>query len=185
MTIRSVVRHILYPVKVLPAEEAYRLWASDAIDDEIDNTIQYIKKIKKVNPASEIILYVYAPVLLPGSAIFEEAKKFGFDFPRTLDEWASPQWRILDLRKKPMTPWLKSHHIRKIRNFERVLNATYPSVTDLRLTDLRRRVLKIFSGWRYQTDFYAAPYEIRFLLSTIFRYRQPELEGAAQFPTTS
>ncbi len=158
---------------------------SDAVDDEIDSTIQYIKKIKSVNPASEIILYVYAPVLLPGAAIFKEAKQLGFDFPRTLDEWASPQWRILDLRRKPMTPWLKPRHIRKIRNFERVLNATFPSVTDLRLTDVRRQFLKILSAWRYHADFYGAPYEIRFFLSTIFKYRQPELEGAAQFPTTS
>ncbi len=158
---------------------------SGNVDDEIDTTIRFIKKIKNVNPKSEIILYVYAPVLVPGATIFEEATKYGFEFPRTLDEWTDPRWKILDLRKKPITPWIKPEHIRKIRNFERVLNATYPSVTDLHLTDSGRRVLSMLGGWRYRRDFYAAPFEIRFFLSTVFNYRQPELEGAAQYPATS
>jgi anaerobic magnesium-protoporphyrin IX monomethyl ester cyclase len=154
---------------------------SEDVDADIERDIQFIKKIKRVNPSSEIIFYVYAPVLLPGAAIFEEAKKFGFDYPKTLDEWMEPKWLNLDLRKKPMTSWIKSRHIQKIRNFERVLNARYPSVSDLRLTEPKRKFMKLLSNWRYSTDFYTAPYEIRFFLSRIFKYRQPDLEGAPQY----
>jgi hypothetical protein len=80
---------------------------------------------------------------------------------------------------------MKARHVRKIRNFERVLNAQYPSISDLRLTSSKRSFLKRFSTWRYNHDFFAAPLEIRFLLSTLFKYRQPELEGAAQYPAAS
>ncbi len=157
---------------------------SASVDDEIDRTIQFVKRIKRTNPLSEIILYVYAPVLLPGAVIFEEAKRHGFSFPRTLDEWTNPDWQVLDLRKKPMTPWLSIQQARKIGNFERVLNAVYPSVTDLRLRNWHRRFLKALSHWRYRLDFYYSPYEIRFFLSTMFNYRQPELEGATQVQST-
>jgi len=158
---------------------------SEDVDGDIDRDIQFIKRIKRVNPSSEIIFYVYAPVLLPGAAIFEEAKRFGFDYPKTLDEWVEPQWQSLDLRKKPMTPWIKPRHVAKIRNFERVINARFPSISDLRLTEPKRKILKVVSSWRYENDIFTAPYEIRFLLSKVFNYRQPELEGAAQYPATS
>ena len=154
---------------------------SEDIDGDIERDIQFIRKIKRVNPKSEIIFYVYAPVLLPGAAIFEEAKKFGFDYPKTLDEWTEPKWLNLDLRKTPMTPWVKPRHVQRIRNFERVLNAQFPSISDLRLTEQKRQFLKILSNWRYSSGFYNAPFEIRFFLSRVFKYRQPELEGAPQY----
>jgi anaerobic magnesium-protoporphyrin IX monomethyl ester cyclase len=158
---------------------------SEDIDGDIERDIQFIKKIKAINPRSEIIFYVYAPVLLPGSVLFEESQRRGFAYPKTLEEWAQPQWLHLDLRKRPMTPWLKPRHIEKIRNFERVLNANFPSITDLRLTGPKRQFLRWLSGWRYERDYYVAPYEIRFFLSKVFRYRQPELEGAPQYSSHS
>jgi anaerobic magnesium-protoporphyrin IX monomethyl ester cyclase len=158
---------------------------SEDLDGDIERDIRFIRKIKAVNPASEIIFYVYAPVLLPGAALFEEARRWGFDYPKTLEEWTRPQWLHLDLRKAPMTPWLKPRHIEKIRNFERVLNAYYPSITDLKLTEPKRRFLRWLSSWRYDHEQFRAPYEIRFFLSKVFRYRRPEQEGAAQYPAGS
>ncbi|MBI1803494.1 MAG: cobalamin B12-binding domain-containing protein [Ignavibacteriae bacterium] len=154
---------------------------STDVDASIERDIQYIRKIKEINPFAEIIFYVYAPVFLPGATIFEEAKKHGFDYPRTLEEWVSPEWQHLDLRKESATPWLRPHHLIKIRNFERVLNAYYPTVSDLKLTAAKKQFLRMLSGWRYRRNFYTAPYEIRFVLSKILKYRQPEIEGAEQY----
>lgn len=153
------------------------------VDRCIDHDIGYIRRVKEINEHAEIIFYVYAPVYLPGSRIFEEAKAYGFEYPKTLDEWVSPKWQHLDLRKESATPWLKTHHIVKIRNFERVLNAYYPTVSDLKITAARKRFLRLLSGWRYNLKFYSAPYEIRFVLSKLLRYRQPEIEGAEQYGT--
>ena len=50
-----------------------------------------------------------------------------------------------------------------VRNFERVINAFYPTVTDPRLTGWRRTVLKAVSAWRYRLQWYNAPYELRAL----------------------
>ncbi len=158
---------------------------SESIDDDIERDIRFIKQIKVLNPKSEIIFYIYAPVLLPGAEMFEEAKSLGFDYPKTLDEWTESKWQNLDLRRTPSTPWMKQRHIRKIRNFERVLNAQYPSVSDLRISEPKRKFLKSLSNWRYANDLYAAPFEIRFFLSRVFKYRRPELEGAPQYPAAS
>jgi len=154
---------------------------SSNVEADIDRDIRYIRKIKEVNPLAEIIFYVYAPVLLPGAKIFEEAKKHGFDYPKTLEEWVSPQWQHLDLRKESATPWLRPRHIMRIRNFERVLNAYYPTVSDLKITAAKKTFLRVLSGWRYRMGIYNAPYEIRFVLSKVLKYRQPEIEGAEQY----
>lgn len=154
---------------------------TENIDARIEHDIQFIRKIKEVNPQSEIIIYTYAPVLLPGAALYEESLKYSFHYPTTLEEWVSPKWQVFDLRKNPTTPWLKSHHFRKIRNFERVLNAYYPTTSDLKITLAKKKFLRALSGWRYNLQFYGAPYEIRFFLSKVFKYRQPEIEGAEQY----
>ena len=151
------------------------------IDKHIEHDVNFIRKIKEINPASEIIIYIYAPVLLPGAQLFELTVKHGFRFPETLDQWISPAWQTFDLRKSSMTPWLKARQVRKVRNFERVLNASYPTLTDLKITETRKKLLRWISNWRYKLRFYAAPFEVRFILSKVMKYRQPEIEGAPQY----
>ena len=156
---------------------------SEDVESDIERDIRFIRTIKQVNPQSEIIFYIYAPVLLPSSPLFQEAKRFGFDYPARLEDWMKPQWQHFDLRKNPMTPWLRGRHIARIRNFERVINASFPTITDIKMTERKRRFLSAVSSWRYNLEFYSAPHEIRFLLSKVFKYRQPELEGAGQYFT--
>ena len=149
---------------------------SDDVDRDIDRDIRFIRKVKQINPKSEIILYMYAPVVFEDSELSRTAKQYGFEFPQTLEDWMKPSWQKFDLRKTPVIPWLKSHHYRKIRSFERVLNGYYPTATDVKLTKFRQSLLHTASAWRYRTSTYSFPLEIRVLLR-MFRYRQPELEG--------
>jgi anaerobic magnesium-protoporphyrin IX monomethyl ester cyclase len=66
--------------------------------------------------------------------------------------------------------------IRKIRNFETVLNGAYPTVSDIRFNELKRRVIQLVAGVRYRTNLYKYPYEIK-LLHRLWKYRQPEIQG--------
>ncbi|MCZ6775600.1 MAG: radical SAM protein, partial [Ignavibacteria bacterium] len=149
---------------------------SDDIDVDIDRDIKFIRRIKEINSASEIILYMYAPVVFEDSELSHVAHDHGFQFPRTLEDWMKPKWQKFDLRKTPAIPWIKPRHYRKIRSFERVLNGYYPTATDLKLTKFRQTILRAASKWRYQTSTYQFPLEIMVLLR-MFHYRQPELEG--------
>lgn len=142
----------------------------------IESTIQFIRKVKAINPATEIILYMYTPVAEFESPMMQEAIAQGFQFPRTLDEWASDEWAEKSMRRSPGTPWSVDPIRNKVRNFETVINAFYPTVTDMRLQGAMRSLLKVVSGWRYQLEFYSAPYELK-ILQKLIQYRRPETTG--------
>lgn len=146
------------------------------VQAQIDFEIDFIKKVKAVNPATEIILYTYSPVPTEGSALFKQVTDLGFKFPQTLEDWVSPAWENFDMRKNPLTPWLTPEMIDQIRNFETVLNGAYPTVTDFRLNRVKRAAIQAIAGLRYRMNIYKYPYEIK-LLHKLWRYRQPEIQG--------
>ena len=143
--------------------------------EDIESTIRFIRKVKEVNPETEIIFYMYSPVPKDG-VLFDEAKQLGFRFPETLDEWVGGYWQQFDLRRDPQNPWLDPKFKRRIRDFERVLNAYYPTSTDLSLTGLKRTALKLLGSWRYKTRIYSYPLELR-AFHRFFRYQRPETAG--------
>jgi radical SAM superfamily enzyme YgiQ (UPF0313 family) len=142
---------------------------------DIDRTFRFIRRIKEVNDVAEIILYPYTPVPVEGQ-LYDEAKVAGFAFPETLDEWASPKWIQFSERTTTALPWLALATQRKIGNFQRVLHAAYPTVTDPRLTGARRALLRIAGSWRYKLQFYRNPIELK-ILNRIFPHARPEVTG--------
>jgi anaerobic magnesium-protoporphyrin IX monomethyl ester cyclase len=146
------------------------------VEAQIDRDIEYIKEIKNINPDTEIIIYVYSPVATEGSEMYEKVKAAGFKFPEKLEDWLEPAWQNFDLRKNPLTPWLTPAMIDKILGFETVLNARFPTVSDFRLTPVKRKILRTLSSIRYHKSFYKLPYELK-ALQRIWKYRQPEIEG--------
>lgn len=148
----------------------------EKVMEQIDRDIAYIKELKSINPDTEIIIYVYSPVPTEGSELYEAVTKSGFRFPDKLEDWLSPSWQNFDLRKNPLTPWLTSAMVDKIQGFETVLNAQYPSVSDFRLTPVKRSILRFLSGVRYQQNIFTLPYELK-VLQRLWKYRQPEIEG--------
>jgi len=143
---------------------------------DIDNTIGFIRQIKKINPATELIFYIYTPVPHDRSELLKVANELGFRFPQTLAEWASDEWETFAHRRDPNLPYLKDGLRRKVRDFEAVINAYYPTVTDIRLQGWMRYVLKGLSGVRYQTGWYQRPYELK-ALQRFVQYRRPETTG--------
>ena len=148
----------------------------EKVMQQIDQDIAYIKQIKEINPATEIIIYVYSPVATEGSELYKQVSASGFKFPDQLEEWLAPAWQNFDLRKNPLTPWLTSAMVEKVMGFETVLNAQYPSVSDFRLTPGKRKAMRLLSGFRYRKNIFRFPYEIK-ILQRLWKYRQPEIEG--------
>ncbi|MDA2929726.1 B12-binding domain-containing radical SAM protein [Acidobacteria bacterium AH-259-O06] len=145
---------------------------------DVETTINFIRKLKKLNPATEIILYAYTPVPLDAGEgdLYERAKAAGFTFPTTLDDWVLGTWQKFALRREPDTPWCDGKIYKKVRNFERVVNAYYPTTTDMKLTGVRKTILKTFGGWRYHLHFYDYPIELQ-VLQKLFSYQRPETTG--------
>ena len=123
---------------------------------DLNDTLQFIRTLKRINPATEIVMYTYTPV--PGDGtLLREATAADFAFPQTLDEWASPAWEQTSMRRGDGLPWITREVRSRARNFERVLNAYYPTVTNARLGSGARAVLRGASAWRYLLQWYAAP----------------------------
>ena len=80
-------------------------------EQDLNDTVAFIRKVKQVNPAAEIIMYLYTPVPLSGE-LFEQAKANGFAFPETLEGWISPEW--LDSRRDAAPPCPGSSSLCKI-----------------------------------------------------------------------
>jgi anaerobic magnesium-protoporphyrin IX monomethyl ester cyclase len=155
----------------LPAPTEAQVW------QQINDEIAFIKEIKEINPATEIVIYVYTPVPTEGSDLYLESEARGFSFPRTLDEWMEPQWLNFDLHREFLTPWLKPEMIRYIHDFETVIHAQYPTVSDYKLSRWQRKLIKIVSAARYKLNLFSYPYELKALMKFWLRYRQPEIQG--------
>ena len=150
---------------------------SEKVRAQIEADIRFIKEIKSINPSTEIIIYVYSPVPTKESDLYHTITAQGFRFPQSLEDWLSPTWLQFDQRKNPLTPWLKPDMVRRIKNFETVLNAYYPTQSDTKLTTMQRKVMRVLSSLRYQFSIYLLPLELRLLQKFWLRYRQPEWEG--------
>ncbi|NJD23172.1 MAG: B12-binding domain-containing radical SAM protein [Melioribacter sp.] len=148
-----------------------------SVMNQIDSDINFIREIKRINPDTEVIIYIYSPVPTLDSELFKQASNKGFKFPEKLEDWINPHWEKFDLRKNPLTPWLNKSMVNRIKNFETVLNGYYPTVSDIKLSELQRKIIKLVSVIRYKTKIYTIPYEIKFLQRYWLRYRQPEIEG--------
>ncbi len=144
-------------------------------EKDLADTIEFIRQVKKVNPATEIIMYLYTPVPLEGE-LYEEAKADGFAFPETLEAWLDPAWLSFTQRRSTQMPWIKRTLQQQIYDFERVINAYYPTSTDIKLTGLRRQLLRLASSWRYHTRFYHFPVELR-AMHKLIAYQRPETSG--------
>lgn len=144
-------------------------------EGDIRVTMEFIRKVKTVNPHAEIIMYLYTPVPLSGD-LYDEAVAEGFRFPGTLEEWISPKWSNFSQRRSLAMPWMKQPLQQRLHDFERVLNAYYPTATDPKLNKIWRAILRVASSWRYQLRFYRFPLELR-LLHHVISYQRPETSG--------
>jgi radical SAM superfamily enzyme YgiQ (UPF0313 family) len=144
-------------------------------EGDIRGTMEFIRKVKRVNPRAEIIMYLYTPVPLSGD-LYDEAVAEGFSFPRTLEEWIQPEWRDFSQRRSTTMPWMKQPLQQRLHDFERVLNAYYPTATDPKLTNLWRVLLRSTSALRYHLRLYRFPIELR-ALHRVISYQRPETSG--------
>ncbi len=141
-------------------------------EEDSEQTMAFIRKVKKVNPATEVILYMYTPVPLSGT-LFDEAKAKGFAFPESLEAWIGDDWKEFSQRRSAQVPWVQDPLRKRIHGFEQVLNAYYPTSTDITITGVKRGMLRALGSWRYHSGFYQYPIELK-VFHKLFGYRRPE-----------
>ena len=143
--------------------------------EQMKRDFEYIRKIKAINPKSEIILYLYTPVVLPGE-LNQSASQAGFRYPENLEAFIGEDWQRLEKRRGKRLPWGRRTHHDRLEAFETVLNAYYPTATDPNLKKWQRLSLKALAFWRFKSRCYSGPLELK-ALQKWFRYMRPEVEG--------
>ena len=139
-------------------------------DKDIKITFDFIKQVKQINSATEIILYLYSPEPVEGE-LLDAATAGGFHFPQSLEEWVGGDWKDFAHRHNPHTPWLKPYHRQKVVDFGQVLNAYFPTTTNPNLVGWRKYLVKAAASWRYQLGFYRYPLELK-LLDRVVNYQR-------------
>ncbi len=137
-------------------------------------TLGFIRKLKTINPKSEIIIYHYTPV--PQRTAMYGDIDGQVQFPVSPEEWATKKWMDFTLRIDPNTPWLTRKTKNLIDNFELVVSSRWPTVQDIRAPRWSRALLKSLSSWRYAAKIYAFPKELRWAQQFI-TLRKPKQES--------
>jgi radical SAM superfamily enzyme YgiQ (UPF0313 family) len=141
---------------------------------DTNETLAFIRKIKRLNPTSEIIIYHYTPT--PQRETMYGEIDGQIEFPTTPDEWATRRWMDFTLRIDPATPWLKRKTKALIDNFETVVSSRWPTVQDIRAPRWSRSMLKTLSSWRYAAKIYANPVELKWA-NQFIDLRKPKQES--------
>jgi len=139
-------------------------------EGETEKTFEFIRHIKRVHPATEVMIYIYTP--LPqrqdeqnATAIRAERALIDCDgrpvvFPKTADGWAEPQW--VDYWCHQGAPWLSERLRRRIVDFTTVLGCRYPTIMDVKASVWGNSTLRALASWRYRFRRYDDPWELRF-----------------------
>jgi radical SAM superfamily enzyme YgiQ (UPF0313 family) len=143
-------------------------------DQDLRINMQFIRKLKSVNPEAEIIVQHYTPTPHPDGMYGEIDGKI--QFPKTPEEWATPRWFNFTVRQDPALPWLPRRTKRLIDAFETVLACRWPTIQDSRISRWARATLKGLSWWRYKLNVYAWPFELE-LAQKLLRPRNPKVES--------
>jgi len=141
---------------------------------DTNETLRFIRRIKRINPDAEIIIQHYSPTPQPGSMYGEVDGKISF--PNSPGEWATKAWMEYTLRIDTRAPWMRHRTKKLIDNFETVVAARWPTVQDIRAPRWGRLLLQALSAWRYALRLYRFPVELRWAQQFI-DLRKPKRES--------
>ncbi|MGH9440040.1 MAG: B12-binding domain-containing radical SAM protein, partial [Terriglobia bacterium] len=136
--------------------------------------MQFIRKLKRLNPDCEIVFQHYTPV--PQRDRMYGGVEAQIQFPASADEWATDRWQRFATQKDPSTPWLRPRTKRLIDNFELVVSSRWPTVQDIRLPAWGRRTLEFLGNWRYRSRIYSFPFELKWA-QRVINLRKPKVES--------
>jgi anaerobic magnesium-protoporphyrin IX monomethyl ester cyclase len=100
----------------------------DDPDAEIDNTLRFIRRLKRANPSMELISHFYTPTPQRAGTYGDVDPLSGT--PDRLEGWIEPEWVDWMTHANPHTPWLSAAARRRVADFDMVLKSRFPSVHD-------------------------------------------------------
>jgi len=131
----------------------------DEPEREIDNTLAFIRRLKAINPAMELISYFYTPT--PQRKATYGGVNPTATTPQTLEEWIEPEWVDWMTHENPQTPWLEPRLKARVDDFELVLKSRFPSLHDKRTRAWGKALGRIAAHRRWASGNYDDPRLLR------------------------
>jgi Fe-S oxidoreductase len=135
---------------------------------EIENTLAFVRRLKQVNPAMELISYFYTPTPQRRGTYGDVDPLQGT--PTTLEEWVEPNWVAWMTHEHPRVPWLDNRLKARVDDFELVLKSRFPSLHDRRTRAWGKTLGQLMSRRRWERGEFDAPHALR----TVRRLAQRE-----------
>jgi radical SAM superfamily enzyme YgiQ (UPF0313 family) len=149
-------------------ELSFILGGPEDPEGDIEKTFRFIRKIKQLNPASEIILYFYSPTpqrergVAPVNGlrlpVLRSYGPSGPALPTTPEEWTEPRWVSWVCHQD--APWLTPRLRQRVKDFARVISCRFPTVQDHRTPAWGKSLLRNLARWRYASKRYDRPWEL-------------------------
>lgn len=165
---------------VIP-ELSFVLGGPEDPEGEVEKTLRFIRKIKEVHPASEVILYFYSPTPQRDPArkksdppVLKRYGPEGPDLPTTPEEWTEPKWISYVCHQD--APWLSPEIRRRVQGFSKVLACRFPTAQDWSTPAWGKTALRTLASWRYATGRWDNPWELD-LARKIIPLREPQRES--------
>jgi anaerobic magnesium-protoporphyrin IX monomethyl ester cyclase len=170
---------------VIP-EFSFVLGGPEDPESEIEQTFEFIRRLKQLNPDSEIMLYFYSPTpqrrnspvpagaATPRLPVLQSYGPSGPALPTTPEEWTEPRWVSWVCHQD--APWLTPRIRQRVNDFARVIACRFPTVQDARISGTNKMLLRNLARWRYATRRYDNPWELR-LARRLIRLRDPQTES--------
>ncbi|MEO8621093.1 MAG: radical SAM protein [bacterium] len=130
----------------------------DDPEREIDNTLAFIRKLKAVNPAMELITYFYTPTPQRRGTYGNVSTS---NTPDTLEEWMEPAWVAWMTHEDPIVPWLDRRLKAKVEDFELVLKSRFPSVQDGKTAEWGKALGRLLARRRWSKGEFDDPKVLR------------------------
>ncbi|HEV2703675.1 MAG TPA: radical SAM protein [Steroidobacteraceae bacterium] len=137
-------------------------------EGETERAFEFIRRIKRVHPRTEIMLYIYTPLPpAPGGsnphversvANLKTADGSPLRFPTTARQWAEQSW--VEYWCHANTPWISPQLRQRIQDFTTVLGCRFPTITDVRSPVWGKSALSALASWRYRFRRYGRPWEL-------------------------
>ncbi len=138
-------------------------------EGETERTFEFIRAIKRLHPATEVIIYIYTPLPQRPDSKNVAALRMQNElrdcagnpvvFPQTADGWAQPQWLAYWCHQD--APWLSPRLRQRIVDFTTVLGCRFPTIQDIRSSAWGKSALRALAAWRYRFEHYDDPWELR------------------------
>ncbi|HTQ79666.1 MAG TPA: radical SAM protein [Thermoanaerobaculia bacterium] len=167
-------------------ELSFVLGGPEDPEGEVEKTLEFIKRVKAVNPEAEAILYFYSPTpQRDPRAVAAEAQgarlpvlaTYGPDgpqLPTTPEEWTEPRWIAYVCHQD--APWLSPAVRRRVQDFAKVLACRFPTAQDWSTPAWGKGLLRLLASWRYASGRYGHPWELD-LARRVIPLREPQKES--------